>query len=309
MAQGDRSVTNLRTLDLNLLLVFDTVYVERNITRAAAKLNLSQPAVSNALTRLRERLDDPLFERSPEGMRPTARARAMAEPVRQALDLLERGVRPTDVFDFARSERRFVFAVEDYGETVVLPRFVDWLAQTAPGIRIQIRPEHGGALAEAMSEGRVDLGLDYFVQAGSGFRNECVLTDGLLALARPDHPQLGERLTLETYLSLRHVVLTPRTTSLPMIDLTLAKRGLRRQVVVEVPHFLSMPAIVQMTQMVCTLPGRMARLYAEHFRLRMHEVPLRMPTFPVYLTWHQRADEDPAHRWLREQLIDFCRRL
>lgn len=300
---------NLRSVDLNLLLVFQTIYSERNISKAADKLSLSQPTVSNALARLRQRLGDPLFTRTPDGMVPTARAKTLAEPIRQALNLIEQGLREPDAFDYTQSDRRFVIGVEDYGETVILPRFLDWLAQSAPHLRIQVRPETGGQLGDAMKEGRVDLSLDYFVQRDPSFRNECVLTDGLLTLSRRDHPLVGERLSLEQYLTLRHVALIPRAEAMPMIDLALAKRGLRRHVAVEVPHFLSMPLLVQATEFLCTLPKRMAHLYADHFRLRTHALPLRVPNFPIYLTWHRSADDDPAHFWLRSHLIDFCKRL
>ncbi|CAE6754430.1 HTH-type transcriptional regulator LeuO [Paraburkholderia domus] len=300
---------NLRSIDLNLLLVFDTIYRERNISRAASKLALSQPTVSNALARLRERLDDPLFTRTPDGMVPTARAKTLADPIRQALDLIERGIRSDDAFDHAHSERCFVIAVEDYGETVILPRFSDWLAQTAPNIRLKIRPEPGGQLGAAMKDGRVDLTLDYFVQHDPSFHNECVLTDSLLTLSRRDHPQLSGRLTLEAYLAQRHVALTPRAGSMSMIDLALAKRGLRRHIALEVPHFQSMPVLVQNTGLLCTVPKRMAHLYADNFGLTTHTVPLRVPSFPIYLTWHSSTDADSAHRWLRENLITLCQRL
>lgn len=300
---------NLRSLDLNLLLVFDTVYSERSISKAAQKLNLSQPTVSNAIARLRERLGDPLFVRSSIGMAPTARAKSIAEPVRQALDLLERSVRGRDEFNFAASSRTFVIAVEDYGETVILPRFVDWLGQVAPNIQIRIRPERGHQLTDELREGTVDLSLDYFAQRDPAFHNDCVLTESLLTLSRMDHPQAKDRMSLESYLALRHVVLTPRTGAMPMIDLALAKRGLRRHIAVEVPHFLSMPLIVQASNMICTLPKRMAHLYAEHFRLKTHPVPLRMPKFPIFLIWHNSADTDPAHEWLRRHLMEFCQRL
>lgn len=305
----DLSLMNLRTLDLNLLLVFDTVYTERNISRAAKKLHLSQPTVSNAIARLRDRLGDPLFVRSPTGMAPTPRAKTLAEPVRQALDLLESSVRGRGAFDFAESSRTFVIAVEDYGETVILPRFVDWLGQVAPGIRIRIRPEPGEKLTEELRAGAVDLSLDYFSQRAPGFHNECVMTETLLTLTRVDHPQAKERMTLESYLMLRHVVLTPRTGATPIIDAALAKRGLRRQIAVEVPHFMSMPLMVQASNMTCTLPKRMAHLYADHFRLKAHPVPLRVPNFPVFLIWHKSADADPAHEWLRSNLMEFCQRL
>ncbi len=300
---------NLRSLDLNLLLIFDSVYAERSISKAAQKLHLSQPTVSNALARLRERLQDPLFERSAQGMAPTARAKALAKPIRQALDALERGLRGDDAFEFTRSDREFVIAVEDYGETVILPRFVDWLAKVAPGIRIRIRPESGSQLTGELREGTVDLALDYFALREPGYVSTSVLTETLLSLSRQDHPVIGERLSLDTYLAMRHVVLAPRTTSLPMIDLALSKRGLQRQIAVTVPHFLSMPVMVQNSDMICTLPRRMAHLYADHFRLKSHSVPLRIPKFPVYLIWHDALEADAGHQWFRNHLIEFCQRL
>lgn len=300
---------NLRSLDLNLLVIFDAVYDERSISKAAVKLNLSQPAVSNALGRLRERLQDPLFERNPQGMSPTPRARELVEPIRHALDTLERGLRSNDDFEFRHSEREFVIAVEDYGETVILPRFVDWLAGAAPHIRIRIRPEPSLLLQGAMRDGEVDLAVDYFALQQSGYKSKCVLTETLICLYRRDHPSIGDQLTLDTYLALRHVALTPRSSSMPMIDLALAKRGLKREISTSVPHFQSMPLMIQASDMVCTLPQRMANLYADNFHLEARPVPIRTPVFPVYLIWHDSLDSDAGHRWFRNHLIDFCRRL
>lgn len=300
---------NLRSLDLNLLLIFDAIYNERSISKAAGKLHLSQPTVSNALGRLRERLNDPLFERSSQGMLPTPRAKMLAEPIRQALDLLERGLRGDDAFDFADSDREFVIAAEDYGETVILPRFVDWLAKVAPRIRVRIRPEPSSPLKAELRDGNVDLALDYFALQDASYRNKCVLTETLLSLSRLDHPDVTEKLSLETFLAQRHVALAPRTSAVPMIDLALSKRGLQRQIAVTVPHFLSMPLMVQTSDMICTLPRRMAHLYVDHFRLKSHAVPIRIPQFPLYLIWHESADLDTSHQWFRNHLIEFCQRL
>ena len=300
---------NLRSLDLNLLLVFDAIYGERSISRAAAKLHLSQPTVSNALARLRERLQDPLFERSAQGMLPPPRARKLAEPIRQALNTLEHGLRDDEEFDFARSEREFVIAVEDYGESVILPGFIRWLADVAPNLRMRIRAESSAQLAVELREGTVDLALDYFTLPDANYRHACVLTETLLSLSRRDHPLLGERMNLEQYLALRHVMLAAPANARPMIDLALAKRGLQRRIAMRVPHFISMPLMVLASDMICTLPRRMATLYADHFKLRAHAVPLRMPQFPVYLIWHQRLDADAGHQWFRTHLTEFCQRL
>ena len=300
---------NLRSLDLNLLLVFDAVYSECSISKAAVKLHLSQPAVSNALARLRERFEDPLFERNAQGMLPTPRAKVLIEPIRRALDILERGLRKDEPFDYAHADREFVIAVEDYGETVILPRFMDWLAKTAPQVRIIIRPEPSAQLEGQLRDGTVDLALDYFPLTDSGYENQCLLVESLLTLSREDHPDIAQQLSLETYLKLRHIALTPRTRTTPMIELALSKRGMKRTISVRVPHFLSMPMMVQTSDMICTLPRRMAYLYADHFRLQMHTVPLRIPEFPVYLIWHGSLNEDAGHRWLRSHLIEFAQRL
>lgn len=300
---------NLQTFDLNLLRVFDAIYVERSISRAAVRLSLTQPAVSNALARLRERLNDPLFERTADGMAPTPRAKTIAEPIQRALDLLKQGLSERMGFQFESSHRSFVFAVEDYGENVILPRFLKWLNDVAPNIKIVIRPEPGLQLRDELRQGKVDLALSYFVPGMDDFRSHCVMTDGLLSLARQDHPDISERLTLDIFLRLRHVALAPRTKSTPMIDLALAKRGLQRDIAVQVPHFQSMPVIVQTTNLLCTLPKRMAVLYADHFGLQAYLPPIRTPEFPVYLIWHQSAEEDLAHRWLREAFVDLCQRL
>ncbi len=300
---------NLRSIDLNLLLVFDAVYTERSISRAALRLNLSQPAVSNALARLRDAVGDRLFVREGNRMAPTVRARSLREPVRHALHLLERGLRCDESFDFARSNREFVIAAEDYGETVVVPGIIDRIASAAPDIRLRIQPEAGTALERELREGTVDLAMDYFPLEADGFNSACVTTDSLVTLARIGHPGIGRELTLKTYAALGHVAVTPRLRSQPLIDLALAKRGLKRTIAITVPHFMSMPVIVQQSDLVCTLPRRMAELYCAHFRLQAFPVPMRTPNFPVYLIWHGSLDADPGHHWLRDHFIALCREL
>ena len=300
---------DLRNIDLNLLLLFSHIYRERSISRAAIKLNLSQSAVSNSLAKLRERLQDPLFTRTSRGMTPTLRAKQLSEPINQALDLIQNSLKNEEDFDYSVSDRTFIIAVEDYGEAVILPRFIDWLSIVAPNVRIQIRPEPGMTLKEELEKGQVDLALDYFVLEGKKFHNYCVMTETLLSMTRREHPDINEKLSLDTYLKLRHVALIPRAKTMPMIDLALAKRGLQRQIAVEVPHFLSMPFMVQKTNLICTLPKRMATLYSDYFQLRLYTPPLRIPKFPVYLLWHESIEEDVGHKWLRNSLIEMCKRL
>lgn len=297
---------NLRKLDLNLLLVFEAIYAERSISRAAEKLNLSQPAVSNALTRLRESLNDPLFERTAQGMMPTARAKALKAPIQKALGILELSLRGEDRFDHQQSDREFVIAIEDYAESVILPQIVAWLTGVAPNIRLTIRSESSATLKEALRDGTVDMAIDYFALSDKGYHSQCLITENLVSLVRKEHPRIGERLTLQGFVQERHAILAPRHRALPMIDLALSKRGLRRKVALIVPHFRSMPALVQNSDLICTLPRRMAHQYAEQFGLKVHAVPIRMPDFPIYLTWHEAFQGDRGHEWLRDELMGLC---
>lgn len=296
----------LRSFDLNLLPVFDAIYSEGNLTRAAEKLGMSQPAMSNALGRLRIAMDDPLFTRTPRGMVPTPRAKRMAAHVRHSLDQLQSTLREPSDFDFSCSDRTFSIAVEDYGEAVITPRFMDWLVQVAPHVRAKICPEHSRALRDELSNGSVDLCIDYFRLEGEGYTSMHLMSDELVSMVRVDHPLVGDTLSLKQYTSLPHVVLSQKR---PMVDRELAKHGVSRNRVLEVPHFISMPLIVKSTDFICTLPRRMAMLYTEHFRVKVLDAPINFPIIPIYLVWHDAAGTDPGHRWLRESLRDFCQRL
>lgn len=299
-------IMNLRAFDLNLLPVFEAILNEGNLTRAAEKLAMSQPAMSNALSRLRVALDDRLFVRTPRGMTPTPRARLMAEPARLALDLIQNMLRENTNFDYGSSARTFTIAVEDYGEAVIMPRFMDWLIEVAPGVRAKIRPERSAALREELKNGSVDLAIDYFRLRDEEFSNLPLMEDELVSMVRQAHPVIGDSLTLDQYISLPHVVLTQGR---PVVDRTLTKMGLKREIALEVPHFLSMPLIVKNSNLICTLPRRMAMLYAEYFRVKILKAPIKFPTVPIFLVWSQMLDNDPGHQWLRDSLRDFCKRV
>ena len=304
-------VVNVKNLDLNLLRVLDAILAEGNLTRAAQRLALSQPAMSNALARLRAALDDPLFLRTGKGMAPTPRARQLAEPVRQALDLLHNALRPDTAFDHGASSRAFALAVEDYGEVVLMPRLADWLMQAAPGVQLRVRPERGAALRDELRTGGVDLAVDYFPVRDAECHNRRLLDDELVSLVRHDHPALGEGtgISAELYARLPHVVLDRRGGAGPVVDRMLRGAGLRRRIAVRVPHFLSMPLLVCASEMICTLPRRMAQVYAGHFGLRLLRPPLELPPVPVYLVWHRSSDADPGQRWLRETILALAQRL
>jgi DNA-binding transcriptional LysR family regulator len=296
---------NLRSLDLNLIPVFDAIYRERNLTRAAERLAMSQPAMSNALARLRACVGDPLFVRTGRGMVPTPRAQSMAMQIRQALELVEGAFQETR-FDCSSDTRNFAIAVEDYGEAVITPRLMDWLVKTAPGIEARIWPGRSKALIEELRNGVVDLAVDYFQLEGYGLRSELLMTDDLVSMVRKDHPLINDTLTLEQYVTLPHVVLAQKS---PMVDRELAARGLERKRALQVPHFISMPLIVKSTDFICTLPRRMASMYREHFPVKVLESPIAFSKIPIYMIWGEAVGNDPGHIWLRNSLSSLCKRL
>ncbi|HVL55706.1 MAG TPA: LysR family transcriptional regulator [Burkholderiaceae bacterium] len=306
---------NLRSVDLNLLTVFDAIVSEGSQSRAAVKLGMSQPAMSNALARLRAALDDPLFVRNAQGMTPTARARALADPVRRALDLIQTGLTRSDAgdrFDHRSSTRSVVIVTEDYGETVIMPHFMNWLMQTAPGIRVRVRRDPlGPALSKKLTDGSIDMAVRYFGVRDSELRARHLLDEEFVSMVRQDHPAIGDALSLAQYLELPHVVfgrLGRRGIRNSIVDRALAKLGLSRHIALQVPGFQSMAVIVRNTDFVCTLPRRMAQVYAHHFRLRVLKTPLELPPLPIYLLWSKAMDRDPGHRWLRESFYELWQR-
>ena len=307
---------NLRSIDLNLLTVFDAIMAEGNQSRAANRLGMSQPAMSNALARLRAALGDPLFVRTAQGMTPTPRGRALAEPIRQALDLVQTGLersRRDDDFDYRSSTRPAVVVVDDYGDTVIMPRVMNWLMQTAPGVRVRIRRDPlGAAPSKKLSEGSVDLAIRYFRQRDGELQAKMLIEEEFVSMVRQDHPAIGDSLSLAQYLALPHVVfgrLGRQGIRNSIVDRELRRLGLTRHIALQVPGFQSMPIIVQNTDFVCTLPRRMAQAYAHHLRLKTLKTPLDLPSLPLYMVWSKSMDRDPAHQWLRNSIYELCRRL
>jgi DNA-binding transcriptional LysR family regulator len=298
-------VPRLRAVDLNLLTVLDALLVERNVTRAAGRLGMTQPAVSNALTRLRLLFDDELFVRQGKEMAPTPRALALAGPIRRALDLIQASLAHTDAFDPTESHT-FRLGIHDLGEALLLPRFVERLVRTGSRVRLEVCREAGAALGDELRLGKVDVVLDHVVIPGEEFRRERVLDLELVPVVRRDHPAVGQAMSIDEYAALEHVIVAPPDGQTNVAEQALAVMGRARRVRAQVPHFLSMPYLVSQSDLVCTLPLPLARLFAERFPVRAVPCPLPVPPIPVFLMWHARQEGDPAHRWLRRCLVELC---
>jgi len=174
---------------------------------------------------------------------------------------------------------------------------------------VRIRPESGEALLAEMKRGAIDMAMEYHRPQDKEFSVQTLMEETLVSMVRQGHPLVGDSLSLEQYVTLEHVVIDSRSPRGPLVDRELKRRGLSRNIALQVPHFLSMPLIVRTTDLICTLPLRMARVYAEYFRLKVLKPPIDFPAIPVYLVWSKRLDADPGHQWFRNAFRNLCQRL
>lgn len=296
----------LESLDMNLLLAFDALASERSVTRAAGKVGLSQPAMSNALSRLRRMFDDPLFERSSGRMQPTARARQLAGPVGEALSMLREALEPRPGFLPTESNREFTIATNDYAEAVLLPPLVRELQRAAPSV--SLRTTRNTMLfsppVDCLESGAIDLAFGFFgdrVPPRHGLLTKELFEERFVCITRHGHPRVRASLTLAAFLGTPQVrVIYTGEERSGIIDATLRGRGLSRRVALTVPHLATIPPIVAGTDLLGIVPERLARAVAPAHRLRIQPVPVRLAPFPVVLAWHERNQFDPAHVWLRE---------
>ena len=297
-------------LDLDLLRVFAAVMRERHVTRAAQRLGLSQSAVSNALRRLRDLLGDELFQRTPQGMEPTALALALAQPVSAALDAARAVTELNRPFVPATAEAELVVGVSDYAELVLGPALVARLRATAPGVSLLFRhADRDGALA-LLDEDRAHLALGVFPEPPTRMTRTLVLRDGFAVLLRPDHPA-ADRLDLAAYLAWPHLLVSPVGSREGAVDRALAALGQRRRLAVLVSHHLVVGPMLAGSDLVCTLARRLAAPLAAAFGLASRPLPagLELAPQPTSLVFHNRYAQHPIHRWLRGQIGDIARGL
>ncbi|WP_273808980.1 MULTISPECIES: LysR family transcriptional regulator [unclassified Pseudomonas] len=292
---------SLRRLDLNLLVTLDALLVELNVTRAARRLNLAQPTVSLQLGRLRHLLDDPLLLPGPRGMRPTARATALREPLRQALAALDEALAPAAPFEPARAERTWRIAASDHSATTLLTPLLADLRQQAPGIRLALLDKTPALLAEQLEGDRLDLALDVADTAAAGLRQRLLFTEHYLLAGRRGHPALQQPVSLETFCQLDQALVSPSGGGFASVtDRLLAEQGRERRVVLSVPHFATLASALLVSDLVALLPAQIA---LNHPGLQVQPPPLAIPGFDMLLLWPERLHRDPAHAWLRERIV------
>ncbi len=298
---------NCMRYDLNLLPVFMTLMEERNVTRAADRLGITQPALSNALARLRVVMRDPLFVRERYGMQPTQMALELAPVIATALAAIDGAVLGQQEFDPAEADLSFTIAPNSYVEYVLMPAIVARLRETAPGIRLRLTPYGNDLIETGVMSGTTAMVLGRIVEPPDNLVVQHLMDEGLACVVRADHPEVSDSLSKEQYERMRHVNVVPHGRLRVGLFQALEQRGLRREVAVSVTHFLAVPEMIAVTDYCATLPRLICRHLAADPRLKIVPAPVDLGSFPVDLAWHVRHRNDPAHRWLRSLIADVAR--
>ena len=311
---------NFRTLDLNLLRVFDEVMKERSLTKAARNLSLTQPAVSNALRRLRETLGDDLLKRSGQGLEPTALALELWPAVRDALRSLQDSLTPRD-FSVATDTSTFVLAMADATAAELIPPLVNVLDTEAPGISVRVRPLTTRDPRRLLEEGEADMALGFFpatlaslsaqAQVGKGVNFDHLrLYEGhYVCVMRKGHPLAARPISLDDYCAARHLLVSFSGRPFGFIDESLASLGRKRRVVLTVNQFFTAGRVVANSNVLTVLPRHFVSVTGINDALALQELPFPVPTVHVDALWHNRKESDPAHQWLRQTLQSIAARV
>jgi DNA-binding transcriptional LysR family regulator len=298
---------NIAGIDLNLLIVFDALMLEQNVTRAGERLGLSQPATSNALARLRRLTADDLFIRTATGLRPTPRAISLAQQLRPALQQIQGALLEKAVFDPLQSDRVFALGMSDYGEFALLPKLMSMMQVMAPQISFQIRSGDRQKLLELLDQGEIDLAWGVFPEKISWHRQQLIFSESYVCVCRQNHPTIHTTLSLEQYLQGSHLLVSVKEDRFGRVDKLLAERSLKRHIALSTPHFLTVPLILSQTNLIATLARRIALTYAAPQQLQILPLPLELEGFDVYMRWHQSTENSPDCQWLRSSIIDIAK--
>jgi DNA-binding transcriptional LysR family regulator len=295
--------------DLNLLRVFDAVWRHRRLRLASQELELSQPALSHSLKRLRERIGDPLFVKVPVGMQPTARAMQLAPVVQSILANVREHVLATPGFDPTSSHRSFTIAMTDLGEMILLPKLLGRLMSVAPAVDICTVAMPPRDLVAAFQKGQVDLAIGYFPDVdGLDILQQRLFSDGFACVVRVGHPEVHERLTQKQFQNLSHAVVKTEGRSREIVEQYLKQHGIRKRDLLRSPHFLSIPMVIASTDLVMTVPASVAELFRQIADLQVLQPPFPIPFIDVKQYWHRYQQSDPGNQWLRSIVVDLFRK-
>ena len=292
-------------VDLNLLRVFLAVYEARSASRAAERLDMSQPGLSTALARLRSLVGDPLFVRTGNGLSPTQRAHDLHRPLSRIIEEVEEHVFGARSFDATTCEKEFSIALSDVGEAIYMPLAIRKLGEVAPLTSLRSVSAAPGQLQRAIEDGTVDCAAGYFPDLHNDrFLHRPIGLHSFACLLRADHPIRGDRIRVADFLAARHIVVAAQGRSQEVFETFLASKGLSRRVGLRTPHFMSLPMIIATTDLVATVPQALADFFVGSYGLRQVRLPFRPPVFQSNLYWSRSVDVQPTHQWLRATLLD-----
>ena len=291
--------TDLSGINLNLVVALDALLSEANVTRAAERVGVTQSAMSHSLRQLRELLGDALLIRGRGGMVRTPRAEQLAAPLHRGLLELRRALANEPVFEPRTATRRFTLATGDYFAAALLPELLGMLGREAPGVDLVVRHLIPDQVASLMESGEVDLCVAAFPPPSPGLRQQKLFTEDFVCVVREGHPAVRKGLDLETYLRLPHVLISPRGEGAGTVDIALAALGHTRRIALRLPYFLTAPLVVVHSDHVLTAPRRLVETFTGAWPLQVLPPPVELRSFDVVQVWHERFNDDPAHRWLR----------
>lgn len=302
---------NIKNIDLNLLLVFSALCRERNTTRTAEVLGLSQPAISHALARLREQFGDPLFVRASRGLVPTAYALELEGPVRSILQQIEQVISTPNVFDPAKATNTFRIATTDYFEQVVFPSLLKRVEKEAPHITLISRPTSGELPKMELESGSYDLAIaGFYSQLPENFLKQKLFEDIFTCVARKGHPRINKKkLSLEHYANEKHLLISVHGDMKAKTQNILASKGLQQHFTSGVASFLSPGWIIAETDLLLTCPTQLAQSYEKYLPINLYDIPFEMPKIQVVQVWHERSHKESAHTWLRKLIWEVCSEL
>ncbi len=291
-------------MDLKLLKTFDAIYRCASLSKAADELGISQPAVSQALGRLREHFADPLFMRTAHGMTPTPHALGMVHMVRSAIESVEATMAYRSTFDPSTAQRRFRICMTDVGQIVLLPQLLLRVRELAPGVELESlnSSDETGALLEA---DQVQLAVGFMPQIGDRFYQQALFVESFVCLARSDHPRVQDQLDRATYETEEHVLVTTSGTGHLIVNRTLERLKIDRRITLRIPNYLGLATIVGTTDLLCTLPRRAGLIMARRGEVNVWPTPFDIPPYSVSQYWHVRQQHDPGGRWVRETVYSL----
>ncbi len=293
--------THLHDIDLNLLTLLEALFATGTVTGAGDRVGLSQPAASRALGRLRRMLGDPLFVRGRDRLTPTPRAAALEAPLRAVLASI-RAMVVTPVFDPLTATGSIRLMVHDTDAAGMVPRLLGVLAREAPQLDVTLLPRRADPLQVLAVDG-ADIAIGAFAAAPAGFRRQRLYGDTMVCVLRRGHPALVRDLTLARFVALKHALISITGEGGGAVDTALAARGLARRIALRIPSFLAAPLVIARSDLIVTMPRRVAQEFVTFAPIVLVEPPLPIPAFTVSQVWHERRHADPRHAWLRQTIF------